>query len=128
MVLGLRAEREFGPPHGVLEILAADRAAASAARTEIARLSAEHNVFRGQVLSFGQSEHHGNELASFLPRIPLGAEDVVLPAGVLESIDRHITGVGSLAGELRDARRSTSSAACCCTGRRGPARPTRSAT
>ena len=103
VVIGLRAEREFGPPHGVLEILAADRQAASATRAEIARLSAEHNVFRGQVLSFGQSEHHGNELVSFLPRIQLQAGDVVLPAGVLESIDRHIAGVGSLAGELRDA-------------------------
>jgi hypothetical protein len=44
--------------------LAADRDAASAARAEIARLSAGHNVFRGQVLSFAESEHHGNELVS----------------------------------------------------------------
>jgi len=103
VVIGLRAEREFGPPHGVLEILAADRAAASSARTEIARLSGEHNVFRGQVLSFGQSEHQGNELVSFLPRIPLGPDEVVLPAGVLEIIERHVTGIGSLSAELRDA-------------------------
>ncbi len=103
VLLGLRAEREFGPPHGVLEILAADRDTASAARTEIARLAAGHNVFRGQVLSFAESEHHGNELVSFLPRTSLAAEDVVLPAGVLEAIDRHVTGLGSLAGELRDA-------------------------
>jgi hypothetical protein len=103
VVIGLRAEREFGPPHGVLEILAADRAAASATRTEIARLSVEHNVFRGQVLSFSQSEHYGNELVSFLPRIPLGPGDVVLPAGVLETIERHVTGVGGLSAELRAA-------------------------
>jgi len=102
-VIGIRAEREFGPPYGELEILAADRAAASATRTEIARLTAEQNVFRGQVLSFAESEHHGNELASFLPRIPLDAEDVVLPDGVLESIELHVAGAGSLAGELRDA-------------------------
>jgi len=102
-VIGIRAEREFGPPYGELEILAADRAVASAARTEITRLTAEHNVFRGQVLSFAQSEHHGNELVSFLPRIPLAAGDVVLPAGLLESIERHIAGVGDLSAELRDA-------------------------
>ncbi|HLH85132.1 MAG TPA: ATP-binding protein [Trebonia sp.] len=102
-VIGLRAEREFGSPYGELEILAADRAAASATRTEIGRLSAERNVFRGQVLSFAQSEHHGNELVSFLPRIPLAAGEVVLPAGVLESIERHVAGVGRLSGELRDA-------------------------
>jgi ATPase family associated with various cellular activities (AAA) len=102
-VIGIRAEREFGPPYGELEILAAGRDAASAARTEIARLSAEQNVFRGQVLSFAESEHHGNELASFLPRIPLAAGDVVLPDGVLESIERHVAGAGSLSQELRDA-------------------------
>jgi ATPase family associated with various cellular activities (AAA) len=102
LVIGVRAEREFGPPYGELEILAAGRDAASAARIEIARLSAEHNVFRGQVLSFGQSEHHGNELVSFLPRVPLTAADVVLPGGVLEAIERHIAGIGSLSAELHD--------------------------
>lgn len=108
VVIGMRAEREFGPPYGDLEILAAGRDTASAARTEIAQLSSEHNVFRGQVLSFGESEHHGNELASFLPRTPLGAGEVVFPTGVLESIERHV--------------------ACCSMGRRGLARPIRSAT
>jgi hypothetical protein len=103
VVVGIRAEREFGTPYGELEILAADRATASATRTEIARLSAEHNVFRGQVLSFARSEHFGNELVSFMPRIPLAAGDVVLPAGVLDSIERHIAGVGDLSAELRDA-------------------------
>ena len=103
VVIGIRAEREFGPPYGELEVLAAGREAASAARTEITRLSAEHNVFRGQVLSFAQSEHHGNELVSFLPRISLAAGDVVLPAGVLESVERHVARAGSLAGELRAA-------------------------
>jgi hypothetical protein len=100
-VIGIRAEREFGPPYGALEILAADRDAASATRTEIARLTDEHNVFRGQVLSFAQSEHHGNELVSFLPRIPFAAGDVVLPDGVLESIERHVAGIGSVSEELR---------------------------
>jgi ATPase family associated with various cellular activities (AAA) len=103
VVIGMRAEREFGPPYGELEVLAADRAAASATRAEIARLSAAHNVFRGQVLSFAQSEHHGNELVSFLPRMPLAAGDVVLPGGVLESIERHVAGIGGLSGELREA-------------------------
>jgi hypothetical protein len=103
VVIGIRAEREFGPPYGDLEILAAGRDVASATRTEIARLSAEHNVFRGQVLSFAESEHHGNELVSFLPRVPLAAGEVVLPDGVLESIEQHVAGIGDLAGDLRAA-------------------------
>jgi ATPase family associated with various cellular activities (AAA) len=101
-VIGMRAEREFGPPHGELEVLAADRAAAAATRTEIGKLTHEHNVFRGQVLSFGQNEHHGNELVSFLPRVPIAAADVVLPDGILESIEHHVAGVGSLAKELTE--------------------------
>jgi hypothetical protein len=102
-VIGLRAEREFGPPHGELEIMAASRETASATRAEIGRLTAEHNVFRGQVLSFAESEHHGNELVSFLPRVPFTPADVVLPAGVLESIERHVSGLGGLSARLRDA-------------------------
>jgi hypothetical protein len=102
-VIGLRAERDFGPAYGDLEILAADRDTASATRAEIARLTEEHSVFRGQVLSFTESEHRGNELVSFLPRVPLTSADVVLPAGVLESIERHVSGIGSLSGELRGA-------------------------
>jgi hypothetical protein len=103
VIIGMRAEREFGPPYGELEILAADRDAASTTRAKIARLASEHNVFRGQVLSFGVSEYHGNELVAFLPRVPLTAADVVLPDGVLESIERHILGAGEFAAELRAA-------------------------
>jgi hypothetical protein len=103
VIIGVRAEREFGPPYGELEILAGDRNAASATRAQIARLSGEHNVFRGQMLSFAQSEHHGNELVTFLPRVPLAAADVVLPDGVLEAIEWHIIGAGEFSAELREA-------------------------
>jgi hypothetical protein len=103
VIIGVRAEREFGPPYGELEVFAAARESASAVRVEIGRLTDVHNVFRGQVLSFTQSEHHGNELVTFLPRLPISAADVVLPDGVLESIERHIVGAGEFAGELRAA-------------------------
>jgi hypothetical protein len=103
VVIGMRAEREFGPPYGDLEILAASRDVASATRAEIARLADAHNVFRGQVLSFDESEHHGNELVSFLPRIPVTAAEVVLPDGVLEAIERHVALPASLSRELQAA-------------------------
>ena len=103
-VIGMRAEREFGTPHSELEIMAVASRDTASATQPIARLTAGHNVFRGQVLSFARNEHHGNELVSFLPRVPLTPADVVLPAGVLEAIERHVSGIGSLSGELRDAR------------------------
>ena len=103
VVIGIRDESQFGPPSCRLEILAADREAAAATRDEIGRLMRVHNVFRGQVLSFTASEHHGNGLISFLPRPAVTAQDVVLPGGVLENIEQHIIGVAEWSRELLSA-------------------------
>jgi hypothetical protein len=103
VVIGVQATQEFGPPRCTVEVLAADPAAATASRDEIDRLIRAHNVFRGQVLSFSQSEYHGNELVSFLPRPAVTAGEVVLPHGVLELIEQHIVGVGNWSRELLDA-------------------------
>ena len=103
VVIGIRDESRFGSPTCNLEILAADRPAATAARDEIERLMRRHDVFRGQVLSFTASEHHGNELVTFLPRPQVAAADVVLPDGVLENIERHIIGVADWSRELLSA-------------------------
>ncbi len=103
VVIGVRDDSQFGPPSARLEILAADRAAAAATRDEIGRLMRVHDVFRGQVLSFTQNEHHGNGLVSFLPRPAVTAQDVVLPGGVLETIEQHIVGVAEWSRELLSA-------------------------
>jgi DNA polymerase III delta prime subunit len=103
VVIGIRDESRFGPPLCTLEVLAADREAATATRDEIERLMRAHDVFRGQVLSFTESEHHGNELVTFLPRPAVTAGDVVLPAGMLEHIERHIIGVADWSAELLGA-------------------------
>jgi hypothetical protein len=103
VVIGVRDESRFGPPAVSLEILAADREAATAARDEIDRLMRVHDVFRGQVLSFTASEHHGNELVTFLPRPQITASDVVLPEGLLETIERHIIAVAEWSRELLSA-------------------------
>jgi ATPase family associated with various cellular activities (AAA) len=103
VVIGIRDESRFGPPFCNLDILAADQGAATATRDEIERLMRVHDVFRGQVLSFTASEHHGNELVTFLPRPAIAAQDVVLPDGMLENIERHIVGVAEWSRELLDA-------------------------
>ncbi|MFI9011733.1 AAA family ATPase [Actinosynnema sp. NPDC053489] len=93
VLIGVRGYDDFGPPSCRLEVLAADRAAARAVGAEVERLMREHDVFRRQVLAFGVSEHRGNELVTFLPRPALDADDVVLPDGVLDSIEEHVVGI-----------------------------------
>ena len=100
VVIGIRDESRFGPPVCNLEILAADQAAATATRDEIERLMRVHDVFRGQVLSFTASEHHGNELVTFLPRPAIATQDVVLPEGMLANIERHIVGIAEWSQDL----------------------------
>lgn len=91
VVLGVRGGQEqFGMPSCELRVLAARRETATAVRDEVERLVREHDVFRGAVLSFDVNEHHGNELLSFLPRPDLSRSDVVLPDGLLDSIERHV--------------------------------------
>jgi ATPase family associated with various cellular activities (AAA) len=103
VVVGIRDESRFGPPLCTLEVLAADREVATATRDEIERLMRAHDVFRGQVLSFAESEHHGNELVTFLPRPAVTAGDVVLPAGMLDHVERHIIGIADWSAELLGA-------------------------
>jgi ATPase family associated with various cellular activities (AAA) len=91
VVIGLRGGYEqFGDPVCELRVLAGDRDVAIAVRDEVERLARERDVLRGAVLFFDINEHHGNEMVSFLPRPELSAEDVVLPAGVLDTIERHV--------------------------------------
>ena len=101
--IGVRTTERFGPPECRVEILAAQRPAAVAVRGEVERLMRLHDVFRGQVLSFGVSEHRGNELLNFLPRPGLAADQVILPAGLLDAIERHVISISTEADRLRAA-------------------------
>ncbi|OLF16039.1 ATPase [Actinophytocola xanthii] len=102
VVLGVQGALEDRGEHRChLQVLAADRATAAAVREEIERLTREHDAFRGQVLSLGMNEHHGNTLLTFLPRPALRAEEVVLPDGVLASIERHIVRTAAQTEVLR---------------------------
>jgi hypothetical protein len=102
VVLGLRGGlSDYGEPSCELRVLAGDRATAAATRDELERLCREHDAFRGQVLTFGVSEREGNHLVSFMPRVPLTREDVVLPDGVLDAIERHVVRSARVSDELR---------------------------
>jgi hypothetical protein len=101
-VLALRTAQMHGPPAVMFEVLSAERADAAALLARLNELTEEHDVVRGQVVTFGVNEHMGNELVSFLPRPALAAEDVILPSGVLDTIERHVVGPAGQAERLRE--------------------------
>lgn len=105
IVLAMRGPVDFGsmrhaPGECSLLVLATEREIGTAVVAEVDRLMDERDVFRGQLLMFDLNEHGGNELVSFLPRPELTADQVVLPPGVLESIEKHVVRSSQLRAQL----------------------------
>ncbi|KAA2266114.1 26S protease regulatory subunit [Solihabitans fulvus] len=98
-ISGAREER--GDPRCSVQVLAASRETAAEVRAEVELLHRKHNVFLGQVLTFGANEHRAIQAVSFLPRPELAASDVILPDGVLDSIERHVVRSSALTERLR---------------------------
>ena len=86
--------RRTGMRQLALEVLAADADAARRFLRRIRELSVVHHVGRGQVLSFEPHEYgDGIGPLRFLDRPFVDAADVVLPAGVLDSVHRQVVGI-----------------------------------
>lgn len=103
VVVAIRGPVEHMPPECTLQVLAADRDTATATRERIETLMREQDVFRGQILTFGFSEYRGNQLVAFQPRPTLSADEVILPDGVLTTIEQHVVLAGSRADGLKAA-------------------------
>jgi hypothetical protein len=100
----LRAPEHHDPFDEVsLEVVAGDAGLAERVVAQIRQLSVEHNVFRGQVISFGgQMFGHGRGvLLSFLDRPVVPRHNVVLAPELLAGIERQVLGVQRHAGLLR---------------------------
>ncbi|HEY1623852.1 MAG TPA: ATP-binding protein [Streptosporangiaceae bacterium] len=102
VIIGTKQElgNEGVPIRSILNVLSASQEAAAATRDAIALLRWELDAMRGQVLSFGHSENYNNELVSFLPRPATAAAEVILPDGLLETIEAHVVGIGEQAERL----------------------------
>jgi DNA polymerase III delta prime subunit len=101
-----RANMQFGGRAG-LEVIAPEELSGPLL-ADVRRLMVERSVFRGQLLSFGQSEEAFASSVggiSFLERPTMTAADVVLPAGALERIERHVVGTAQHRERLRAAGR-----------------------
>jgi cell division protease FtsH len=102
----MRGPDEHGSTQDVvLEVLSSDPPRAREFLAEIRRLMAELNVFRGQVLSFGESRfgHMGVGPVVFHGRPTLRREQLVLAEGVLEEIELEVLGIGEHRDRLRES-------------------------
>ncbi|MHC3475577.1 AAA family ATPase, partial [Streptomyces sp. 7R007] len=95
---------EYGRNKVELEVLARDKEFADRLLAEVDALVREHNIFRGQVLSFEGSEFgHGLGPFRFHRRPALTRADIVLPEGLLERVERQVVGVARRREQLRAA-------------------------
>jgi DNA polymerase III delta prime subunit len=102
----LRGSDSRGPQQTVsLEVMARDADLAGAALGRIRAVTAERNVFRRQVLSFG-AEMFGADHApiSFQERPTLERDALVLPADQLEAIKEQVIGVAAHRDRLLASR------------------------
>lgn len=85
---------EMGQSATTLEIAAADEDVVAGIAADVRRLALEHNVYRGQVVSFG---HHmfgdRGAVLSFHERPELDRQDLILPAEALDAVTRQVVGV-----------------------------------
>ncbi|MFE7174659.1 AAA family ATPase [Streptomyces sp. NPDC057616] len=95
---------EYGRNKVELEVLAGDKEFADRLLAEVDGLVRAHSIFRGQVLSFEGSQFgHGLGPFRFHRRPGLTREDIVLPAGLLERVERQVVGVARRREQLRAA-------------------------
>ncbi len=88
-----------------LDVVADQPGAADAIAADIRRLALEHNVVRGQVISFDHDMFgEGSTALHFHPRSTITADDVVLPEAALQAIDRQVVGVARRRDRLLAAR------------------------
>lgn len=104
-VLVQAADPQSGMGMAQLHVVANRPGAASSAAAEVRGLAVEHNVFRGQVISFGHEMfgERGGAL-QFHRRPTVSSQDVILPSDTLAAITRQVVGVAEHRDRLLAAR------------------------
>ncbi|MFI8529994.1 AAA family ATPase [Streptomyces aquilus] len=95
---------EYGRNKVEVEVLASEKEFADRLLAEVDALIREHNVFRGQVLSFEGSQFgHGLGPFRFHRRPGLTRDEIIMPSGLLERVERQVVGVARRRERLREA-------------------------
>ena len=97
------ADEQSGHSDVTLEIVCADREHARAMLGELRRLMVELNVFRGQMISFGETHmgHMGVGPIVFHARPNVGRDAIVMPDGLLDRVERQVFGIAEQRDRLR---------------------------
>jgi ATPase family associated with various cellular activities (AAA) len=95
---------EDGRENASVEVIASREGAGAEIAARLADLAVEHNVYRGQVVSFGRSMfgRHGSILR-FHRREPLPPGELILPAATFDDVRRQVVGVARHRERLRSA-------------------------
>ena len=105
----LRGPSEHGGmPQIQIEVMAADPEAAAGFLAEIREGMLRHNVYRGQLIALGNLHGpfgEGGPMVEFLAVPEIEHDEVILPEGVLERIERHTVRFTEHAEELLAAGR-----------------------
>ena len=98
------ADPEQGRELMTVEVLASREGAGAEIAARLRDLAIEHNVYRGQVVSFGRNMfgQHGSILR-FHHREPLAADELILPAETFDDVRRQVVGVARHRDRLRAA-------------------------
>ncbi|MFC0627304.1 AAA family ATPase [Kribbella deserti] len=95
---------QYGRNNVQLEVVALSKESGQRFLAALPGLIRERNVFRGQIVSFeGHEFGHGVGPFRLHPRPGIAREDVVLPEGVLERVEREVIGIAEHREALRDA-------------------------
>jgi hypothetical protein len=94
-------EPEMGMSVTAVQVVSSDAASARRTAADIRAAALARNVFRGQVLSFGQEIFgHGQTLLQFHRRPTLRADQLVLAPETLAEVQRQVVGVARHKGRL----------------------------
>jgi cell division protease FtsH len=107
LVLMLVSSEQGMGPTLELQVMAPDRDRGERVIAELRTLMTERNVYRGRVLELASRYFHEDEGAPLTVRtLPqIAREDIVLPEGVLERVERQAFGIARHAERLRASGR-----------------------
>ena len=104
-ILVTGAAKEMHPMAKVsVEVMASSREFAESLLAELRTAMRKRNVYRGHVLSLAQTRMGGQEV-KFHPLPDIGRDDIILPKGLLERVERQTVRFSELADQLRASGR-----------------------